>query len=195
GRALPPSLLRSFRRPRSADLLFGNLRAWVIVLVLPLALMYGTGAVFIRELVRHTRRGWPSLILLATAYGFIEEGCVTQSLFNPNYVHLRLLDYGYVPTLGTGIPWLVFVVSLHVIWSISVPIGLTEALLVGRRDAPWFGEAGLRVTGFMFFAGSAFMAFVSYRQDPYMATPAQFAATAAIVAATTVAAFLLPARD
>ena len=66
--------------------------------------MYGTGAVFIRELVRHTRRGWPSLILLATAYGFVEEGCVTQSLFNPNYLHLRLLDYGYAPSPRHGNP-------------------------------------------------------------------------------------------
>jgi hypothetical protein len=117
-----------------------------------------------------------------------------QSLFNPNYVHLRLLDYGYVPVLGTGIPWLVFVISLHVIWSISVPIGLTEALFVKTRDRPWFGKTGLYATGFMFVAGSAFLVFVTHRQDPFMASIPQLTATAGIVAVFTAAAFLLPRK-
>src|SRR5262245_15596387 len=157
-RRVLPALLLFFLTPLIAEFLLGNLPASMIVLVLPLALMYGTGAVFIRELVRHTRRGWPSLILLATAYGFIEEGCVTQSLFNQNYVHLRLLDYGYVPALGTGIPWLVFVISLHVIWSISVPIGLTEALFVKTRDQHWFRNIGMNATEAKFVAGSRCLA-------------------------------------
>src|SRR5262245_13895863 len=194
GRRLLPAVVLFFLTPLIAEFLLGNLPASKIVLVLPLALMYGTGAVFIRELVRHTNRGWASLILLATAYGFVEEGLVTQSLFNPNYVHLRLLDYGYVPVLGTGIPWLVFVISLHVIWSIIVPIGLTEALFVKTRDKPWFGKIGLYATGAMFVAGSAFLAIVTHRQDPFMASLPQFAATVGIVGVLTVAAFLLPRR-
>ena len=62
------------------------------------------------------------------------------------------------------------------------------------RDTPWLGKVALCVIGFLFVAGSAFMAFVSYRQYPYMASPAQFAAIAAIIAFLTVAAFLLPKR-
>ncbi|MES1200430.1 MAG: hypothetical protein ABUS57_03165 [Pseudomonadota bacterium] len=87
--------------PLIAEYLLGSLPMNMIAILPIMALMYGSAAVLIREIVRRTGRGWVTLILLATAYGFLEEGLVTQSLWNPNYLHLRLLDYGYVPFLGT----------------------------------------------------------------------------------------------
>lgn len=193
-RRLLPVILLFFLTPLIAEFLLGNLPVSMIAVILPLALMYGTGAVLIRELVRQSGRGWPSLILLAIAYSFIEEGVVTQSLFNPNYLHLRLLDYGFIPALGTGIPWLVYVISLHVIWSISVPIGLVEALFTGFGDSPWLGKIGLGVVGLLFVVGSIFIAFVGYQQNPYLASPAQFAVVGLIVIVCSVVAFLLPQR-
>jgi hypothetical protein len=47
-----------------------------------LAPMYGGGALLIREIVRRKGRGWPSIILLALAYGILGEGIATESLFN-----------------------------------------------------------------------------------------------------------------
>lgn len=194
-RRLSPVILLYFLTPLIAEFLLGNLSASMIALILPLALMYGTGAVLIRELVRQSGRGWPSLILLAIAYGLIEEGIVTQSLFNPNYLHLRLLDYGFIPALGIGAPWLIYVISLHVIWSISVPIALTEALFVGLGDRPWLGKIELGVVGLIFIAGLVLLTVVSYQQNPYLASPAQFTLTAALVVAFSLAAFLLPNRS
>jgi hypothetical protein len=49
-----------------------------------LAPMYGGGALLIREVVRRRGLGWPSIILLALACGVLEEGLITQSLFNPD---------------------------------------------------------------------------------------------------------------
>ncbi|MEZ4860181.1 MAG: hypothetical protein R3C14_02685 [Caldilineaceae bacterium] len=193
-RRLFPVILLFFLTPLIAEFLLGNLPVSQIVLVLPLTLMYGSGAVLIREVVRQTDRGWASLILLATAYGFIEEGLVTQSLFNPNYLHLRLLDYGFIPALGTGLPWLLYVISLHVIWSISVPIGLTEALFVRLGDKPWLGKVGLGVIGLLFVAGLALLSIVSYQQNPYLASPRQFTAVGVIVVSLSVVAFRLPKR-
>jgi hypothetical protein len=75
-----------------------------MIYLLPLMMaMYGAGAILIRETVRATGRGWASIVLLACAYGLFEEGFVTQSLFNPNYLHLRLLDFGFLPWLGTAL--------------------------------------------------------------------------------------------
>ncbi|MGZ3305306.1 MAG: hypothetical protein ACXU8U_05540, partial [Asticcacaulis sp.] len=128
-----------FLSPLIAEYLLGSLPMSMIAILPLMAALYGSGALLIREIVRRTGRGWPSLILLATAYGLIEEGFVTQSLFNPNYLHLRLLDFGFIPALGTALPWLVFVISIHVIWSISVPIALAEALFRDRREEPWLG--------------------------------------------------------
>jgi hypothetical protein len=39
----------------------------------------------IREVIRHKGGGWPAIVVLAAAYGVIEEGLATQSLFNPDY--------------------------------------------------------------------------------------------------------------
>ena len=132
------------------------------------------------------------LILLATAYGLIEEGFVTQSLFNPNYLHLRLLDFGYVPWLGTGLPWLIYVVSIHVVWSMSVPIGLSEVLFRNKRDRPWLGPVGIGVFALLFLAGTALIAVYTHKSLPFMASPAQFAVTGVAVAGLIAAAFALP---
>ncbi|MEV0349008.1 hypothetical protein AB0H88_24805 [Nonomuraea sp. NPDC050680] len=79
------------------------------------------------------------LALLSLAYGVFEEGIMTMSLFNPNYAGQRLLDLGFVPALGIGVPWTLFVLALHTVWSMSVPIALTEELTV--RGAPRRGSA------------------------------------------------------
>ncbi len=178
--------------PLIAEYLLGSLSMSMIAILPLMAAMYGSGAILIREAARATGRGWPTMILLATAYGLIEEGFVTQSLFNPNYLHLRLLDFGFVPALGTALPWLVFVVSIHVIWSISVPIGLTEGLFRDKRAEPWLGWIGRGIFVLLFLAGSALVAIFSYKQVPFLATPAQFGVTGAVVVALIVAAFAWP---
>ena len=91
-RRLPAVLSLFILSPLIAEYLLGSMPMSMIAILPVMAAMYGSGAVLIREVVRRTGRGWPSMILLAIAYGLIEEGFVTQSLFNPNYLHLRLLD-------------------------------------------------------------------------------------------------------
>jgi hypothetical protein len=180
--------------PLIAEYLLGNLPTSVLSYLPGLMLLYGAGAVFIRELVRRTGRGWPTLILLATAYGLLEEGIVTQSLFNPNFEHLRLLDYGFVPALGTGLPWAVYVVILHVVWSICVPIGLVEALFPGRRTTPWLGRIGFGVICVLFAAGVALLAMMSLSKAGPIATAGQLAGTGALILALVVAAFAVRRR-
>ena len=134
-RRLPAVLSLFVLSPLVAEYLLGSLPVAMIGILPVMALMYGSAAVLIREIARRAGRGWPSIALLACAYGFIEEGLVTQSLFNPNYLGLRLLDFGFIPALGTALPWLIYVISIHVVWSICVPIGLAESLFPAKRDA------------------------------------------------------------
>jgi hypothetical protein len=157
-----------------------------------MALMYGSAALLIREMVRRAGRGWPSIVLLACAYGFIEEGLITQSLFNPNYLGLRLLDFGFIPVLGTALPWLIYVITIHVVWSICVPIGLAESLFPARRQQPWLGPIGIAVFCLLFFIGCALVATFTYKQRPFMASWAQLTTTVLIVAALIVAALKWP---
>ncbi len=75
--------------------------------------------------------------------------------FNPHYLGLHLLNYGFVPALGIGAPWTVYVLLLHVVWSIAVPIGFVEALFPGQRHTPWLGRLGVAVTGIVYALGVA----------------------------------------
>jgi hypothetical protein len=179
--------------PLVAEFLLGNLPVtWLFVLPV-LALLYGGGALLIREAARRVRLSWPSIVLLGLAFGVVEEAFVTQSLFNPDYLGLRLLDYGYVAALGMGSWWTVFVLGLHTIWSISVPIAVVEALAAGPRHAPWLGRVGLGVTVALFIAGCL----VTARFQPataFHASAIQLAAGAGAVVAIVVAALGLGRR-
>lgn len=79
------------------------------------------------------------MVVLGLVYAVVEEAFVTQSQFNPDYLGLRLLDYGYVSGLGISVWWTVFVLGIHTIWSTAVPIALVESLTPERRHAPWLG--------------------------------------------------------
>jgi hypothetical protein len=91
------------------EFLLGNMPITWIWLMLVLAPLYGGGALLVRETAVRLGAGWPGIFLLGLAYGIVEEAYVDMSLFNPNFLGLRLLDYGYVPALGIGAWWTVFV--------------------------------------------------------------------------------------
>ena len=56
-----------------------------IIVVLFLGPMYGGAALLIREVTRRTGRGWPTILLLAAAFGVLQAALVDQSLFSPVY--------------------------------------------------------------------------------------------------------------
>ncbi len=132
-----------FLAPLVAEYLLGDLPITMLSALVVLAPFYGGGALLIRELARRAGRGWPSIVLLALAFGILEEGFTTQSLFNPNYLslNLHLLQPAYIPALGIGGWWTVFVLALHTVWSICVPIALVEATVPKRATTPWLGLA------------------------------------------------------
>jgi hypothetical protein len=178
--------------PLVAEYLLGSLPMSMIAILPIIAAMYGSAALLIREMARRSGRGWGTIALLGLAYGLIEEGLIDQSLFNPDYLHLRLLDYGYLPTLGTGLPWLIYVLTIHVVWSICVPIGLVEALFPARRTEKWLGAIGLAGFSLLFLAGSAAIASFTYKTAPFMASPGQLSGAALAAVAAIAAAFAWP---
>ncbi len=166
-----PALGLFFLSPLVAEFLLGNLPITSLYALFALAPLYGGGAVLIRELVRHRGWGYPSVVLLALAYGVLEEGVTTQSLFNPNYADLRLLDPGHVSWLGMGVPWTLFVLTLHTVWSITVPIVLVESVSSRR---PWFGRKGVVVFGVIFGFGVVVTTAFQLQSDSFVAAPGQF---------------------
>jgi hypothetical protein len=185
-----------FLAPFIAEYLLGDLPITLLIAMVLLAPMYGCGALLIRELVRRTGRGWPSIFLLGIAYGILEEAFTTQSLFNPNYLgrDFHLLDAGYIPALGIGVWWTLFVLTLHVAWSICTSIAIAEALVPSRSTTPWLGPIGLSIVMLLFVVGAVAMTRMSYAKDHYLASHAQFISAAIFIVVFAVVAFLLP-RD
>jgi hypothetical protein len=167
-----PALGLFFLSPMVAEFLLGNLPITALFAIVTLAPLYGGGAVLIREIVRRRGWGYPSVVLLALAYGVIEEGITTQSLFNPNYAHLRLLDPGHLGALGMGAPWTVFVLGLHTVWSITIPIVLMESVSRRPRE-PWLGKIGLSVYGVLFALGVVATTAFGYTKDAFRASAGQ----------------------
>jgi hypothetical protein len=180
--------------PLVAEFLLGNLPLTALPGLIVLAPLYGGGALLIREVVRRTGRGWPSIFVLALAYGVLEEGITTMSLFNPNYAGLRLLDNGFIPLLGIGGPWTVFVLGLHTIWSISAPIAVMEVLAGERRTTPWLGRIGLAVTSVLFAIGIAATTAFGVMNSQFVATTPQLVATVMVIALLVACAFMLFGR-
>src|SRR5689334_9120580 len=118
-RRIGPAIGLFFLSPLVAEFLLGNLPITFLPAVLALAPLYGGGALLIRELVRRLGLGWPNILILGLAYAVLEEALTTQSLFNPDYADAHLLVDGYVPALGIAIPWTLYVLGLHVFWSVS----------------------------------------------------------------------------
>ena len=104
-----------FVTPLVAEYLLGDLPLKLLAALIVLAPAYGGGAILIRETVRRTGRGWPTMLSLGAAYTLIGEGLATQSLFNHDYLkmHMHLLDHAYIPALGIGGWWTLFMLNLH----------------------------------------------------------------------------------
>src|SRR4051812_21970095 len=169
-RRVAPAIALFFLSPLVAEFLLGDFTLAQLTFVLALAPAYGGAAVVIRELTRRAGRGWPTIILLALAYGVVEEGLETQSLFNPNYLHAHLLDHGFLPALGIAIPWTLFVLSLHTVWSVSTPIALVEEW-TSRRATPWLRLPGLIFFGVMAVAGARLPLALSHPGRALLAPP------------------------
>jgi len=186
---IAPALALLIIAPLIAEFLLGDFNIRQIGFVLVFIPQYGGGALLVREITRRARRGWPTMLLLALAYALIEEGFTTQTLFNPNYAGQRLLDYGFIPALGISFHWTVFVLTLHVVWSVGSSVALAEGLAGARWREPWLRLPGLLLTTALFLFGCAFTVFFTLSTFPFVASVGQFVAVAIIVFLVILAAF------
>jgi hypothetical protein len=160
--------------------------------VLFFAPLYGAPAVLIREVARRRGLGWPTILLLATAFGLIEAGLIDQSLFDPDY---REIPYWqdmrlptYLPWLGTSAYMTLTFVAGHVFGSIAAPIALAESWWPARRDEPWLGPAGLGLMVVLWAAGAWFILQDQLGRASFRVSVGQVAGTVVVILALAVAA-------
>lgn len=178
--------------PVVAELAFGSTPPRMAYLVLLWVPIYGAGVVLIRESVRRVGGRWPSLVLLGVAYEIAEDGFGLQALTSP---HLYGPDAHWLRAAGLNLPYWAANAGYHVVFSVLVPIAVTELLFrrYGRR--PYLGRVGLTGTGIVAVLGVALVRLtVPPSQDPgYQAPlPALAAFGAAIAALAVVALAVLP---
>jgi len=116
-----------------------------------LCLLYGGGAILVRELALRWGGGWRTVVILGVAYGVIEEGLMVKSWFDPNWMDLGLLGT-YGRAAGVNWVWAAGLTLYHTVYSIAIPILLTTLIFAGRRDTPWLRRRGLVVVGVLFIA-------------------------------------------
>ena len=188
-------LVLFFVAPFVAEYLLGDLPLKLLPVMIVMAPMYGGGAVLIRDVARRAGRGWPTMLMLGAAYTLIAEGLVTQSLFNHDYLkmHMHLLAPAYIPALGIGGWWTLFMFNLHTFWSMGVSIALVESLFPVESKAPWLGRVGDSVVAVMFVLGAIANFVIGFKQNHFMASHAQLFSAALCTLLLIVSAFLLPA--
>jgi hypothetical protein len=188
-RRVAPAVGLFFLAPFVGEYLLGNVSIREIAGLLFLAPMYGGGALLIREVARYSGRGWPTIFLLALAYGVLEPGLLDHSLFNPSFQNHDLRGATYVPALGISFYNALGFAVGHAIWSICVPIALVETFVPDRGTTPWLGKVGLTLTGFVFLVGCALIFSWALRTQQFLPSALQMGVAAVMVVALIVAAF------
>ncbi len=176
GNHLSPAIFLFFLSPFIAELLSGSappVRFFNPVWFFSIVILYGSGAILVRELVRKWNKGLPSLLCLGMAYGIIEEGLALKTFFDPNWPLIGILG-SYGRALGINWVWAIELTVGHAIISIAIPIVLTELLFPDERSNPWVDDQTLNLLAFV-FAGevaisSAFFATYPVPLVPYVAT-------------------------
>jgi hypothetical protein len=179
-----PVLVLIVLAPTLAEVLLGNVLfngtfVWQLVID---TVLYGSGAILVREVARRRHLGWLGIVVLALAYGVVEEGLVLQSLFNPHFPGLESMG-SYGRLFGVNWFWASYVLGLHTVWSITLPILLTELLFPRLQSRPWLGRAGLGIdaTVYVLICLLLWQTFRSYSH--FSASPIELICTALLVVA------------
>jgi len=145
--AFLPALVLFILSPLIAELLLGTTKLTQIGGLMITMPLYGCGVLLIRELVRRRSTSWWPVLLFGAAYMLVEEGLALQTLFNPDFVNAAKLGGRW---LGVNFVLTQWETGYHIVWSICIPIFITELLFPVRRKRQWLGKLGLTICAFVY---------------------------------------------
>ena len=187
---ISPAVALWFIAPVLAELLSGStplneyFNPFIIVIF---GMLYGSGAILIREIVLRWKKGWVSLLLLGMAYGIYEEGLMVRSFFDPNWVDLGKLGvYGRV--FDVNWVWTEHLTIFHALISIAASIAFIEMLYPDKHTESWIGTRGLIWNALAFAASLTVGALL----NPYDAPDGWLGMCWLAIAALTLAAWRIP---
>ena len=101
--------------------------------------LYGSGALLIREFSVYFRKGWASILLLGAAYGIAEEGFEVHTFFEPSGSPVGALgSYGHL--FGVNWLWALTLTIFHATYSIALPILLVRLWFPEAKDQRWLSR-------------------------------------------------------
>ena len=148
---IKPTITLFILSPLIAELLVGSTPASRSFQLIFESLFYGSAVLLIRELVRRRNLGWISIIGLGIAFGVIEECLLLQSAFNPSFLGN---DLTFGRSLGVNWVWAEYIIGYHAIWSITIPILITELIFPQRRTEPWLSKTGIGIACVIYLLSS-----------------------------------------
>ncbi|HEY4020918.1 MAG TPA: hypothetical protein VGM75_19670 [Pseudonocardiaceae bacterium] len=155
--------------PLCAEATFTGISLPAIWLAFPLLIpIYGGGVLLARELVCRTGAGWLGLLVIGFAYELAEDGLGLQALTSPHLYGAA--QWGRV--LGINVTYWESQIGYHLVFSLLIPVLLTN--LAFRRYAwrPYLGRFGLIGTAVVFVIGIVLTRVaISGTQDPGYRTP------------------------
>ncbi len=192
---MPPALLLFFLSPIVGELLSGSSPPSEFFSPFGftvMALLYGGGALTVRELKVRWGKGMGSLLLLGAAYGVLEEGLMVASFQNPNWQDLGVLG-SFGRWLGVNWVWAVELTAYHAIVSISVPVILVELAYPERRAEPWLTGRWLKLVPGLLIADVVFGIFIFAQFTGFWPPLPQYLLMVLITATLVLLAHRLPA--
>jgi len=140
--------------PLIGEVLSGATRLSFIFAFMPEIMVWGCGALLIREAVRRWRGGWVSVLCLGLALSVAEEFIIQQTSLAPlNW--MGATSNGRV--WGVNLFYFLFMLAYEPVWIVLVPIQVTELIFPQRREQPWLRTRGILISVPVFILGS-FMA-------------------------------------
>ncbi len=150
-KSIAPAVALAVLAPVIAEVLSGATRLSFLFALIPEIMVWGCGALLIREAVRRRRLGWTGVLLMGLALSLAEELLIQQTSLAPlPWPHAT--QYGRV--LGVNWIYLLWMLGYESVWVVLIPIQLSELIFKKQRDEPWVSTRGLIATSVVFLLGS-----------------------------------------
>lgn len=157
-RRAAPALTLVVLAPVIGEVLTGATRLSFIFVLIPEMMVWGCGALLIRETVRRWDGGGMSMVLMGLALAVAEEWVIQQTSLSPFAWPGAMVSYGRL----WGVNWIWFLIMLgyECVWVTLVPVQVTELLFRERRRERWLSNGGFVATGVVFLVGCFFAWFL-----------------------------------
>jgi hypothetical protein len=147
--------------PLIGEVLSGATRMSFIFVLIPEIMVWGCGALLIREAVRRWRGGWISTLSLGLALSVAEEFIIQQTSLAPlNW----MVTSANGRLWGVNLFYFLFMLGYESVWIVLVPIQVTELIFPQQREQPWLRTRGMVISGVVFVFGSFLAWFLWIKQ-------------------------------